>query len=361
MKVEIFNRDWNIDDIKSNKNKLYIFGDNNARVGKGGQAIIRDLPNTLGIRTKKGPSNKPVAFLSDNELDINIKNIREDILNIVYQMDKYSHVVLSSGGYGTGLAQLERFAPKTFENLNKLLEGYFRFDNKSGIIKKVIPSHSEISTANYISLDGKSFESGVLSPVNNSYFKPEFLSVGLNTYFDLIKEGKKISFTYPISHNFGEIIILVTNNKYLICRIVDSYDYKLVDGDKWSVFEGFNNSFINEIDIDTTLYQNHIEYIGVLNSDGVIEFNDDLFNKLDSKSVSTKTIGNKVYSVNKDSKMLRVEKLLLDEGLIGDIESTSTNNTYQLLSNGIYYLIQYKDYFLWDTIKIILSSENRII
>ena len=84
MKVEIFNGDWNIDDIKSNKNKLYIFGDNNARVGKGGQAIIRDLPNTLGIRTKKGPSNKPVAFLSDNELDINIKNIPATLFSNAY-------------------------------------------------------------------------------------------------------------------------------------------------------------------------------------------------------------------------------------------------------------------------------------
>lgn len=359
MRINILNRDFDVDDIKSNKNKLYIFEDNNARVGKG--VIIRDLSNTLSIRTKKGPSNKPVAFLSDNELDINIKNIREDILNIVYQMNKYSSILLSKNGYGSGLAQLDRFAPETFKFLNKLLESYFKFDNKSGIIKKVIPSHNEISTARYISLDGKSFESGVLSPVNNSYFRPEFLSIGLNTYFDLIKEGKKISFTHPIAHKLGEIIILVTNNKYLICRIVDSYDSKLVDVDKWSLFEGFNNSFINETNIETTLYQNHIEYIGVLDSDGFIEFSDNLFSTLDVESPNPKTIGNKVYSAKKDSKMLRVEKLLLNEGLIGNIEPTLTSNTYQFLSGSIYYLVQYKDYFLWDTIKIISSSENRFV
>ena len=62
MKIEIFKGDWTINDVKKNPNKLFIFGDNNARLGKGGQAIIRDLPNVMGIRTKKGPSRKAAAY-----------------------------------------------------------------------------------------------------------------------------------------------------------------------------------------------------------------------------------------------------------------------------------------------------------
>lgn len=368
MIIEIFNKDWSIDDVRSNPNKLFIFGDNNARIGKGGQAIIRDLQNTAGIRTKKGPSNKPAAFLSDNELDINCKNIREDIIEIKnkYLIGGYTSIVLSSGGYGTGLAQLERLAPKTFHFLNTLLEFNFYFDNRTGQTRRVVPSHGEISGAKYISIDGKDFQSSVLSPINNSYFRSNLLSKGLLTNKQLIISGEKMAFTYPNYHNIGEIVILVCDDEYLISRITDSYEMGLVNGEKWSNLEGYDISFFNSLSINNKLYQNTIEFIGVLKSDGMIEFNDELFNSnknwsILGEKVQPKIYGEKIFSVKLDKKMMRVKKLLEVDLVVNDIEPTDTKNTYQVLSNGIYYLVQYKDYLIFDTIKIILSSDTRII
>jgi hypothetical protein len=38
-------------------------------------------------------------------------------------------VVLAAGGYGTGLAYLDKYAPRTFAYLASLLETAFGFDN----------------------------------------------------------------------------------------------------------------------------------------------------------------------------------------------------------------------------------------
>ena len=48
---------------------LYVFGDNFERRGKGGQAMIRDEANAVGIATKKRPSMKEDAFLADADYD----------------------------------------------------------------------------------------------------------------------------------------------------------------------------------------------------------------------------------------------------------------------------------------------------
>lgn len=141
MKIEIFNGFWTVDDVKNNPKKLFVFGDNNARIGKGGQAIIRDLPNSIGLRTKKGPSNKPAAFYNDSEYEHNINLIREDILKIKYVSKDYQSIVLSDGGYGTGLSDLERVSPQTFETLNQLLLAYFQFDNRTGKSIRKIPGY----------------------------------------------------------------------------------------------------------------------------------------------------------------------------------------------------------------------------
>ena len=41
MKIKIFKGNWNIESVKSDKDRIYVFGDNDARVGKGGQVVIR--------------------------------------------------------------------------------------------------------------------------------------------------------------------------------------------------------------------------------------------------------------------------------------------------------------------------------
>lgn len=100
---------------QGNKDKVFIFGDNLTGKGKAGQAIIRDEPNAFGIPTKKAPSTNDNAYFTDNEYEQNIKAIDEAINKI----PRNKEIVIPEDGLGTGLAQLETRAPKTFEYLNK--------------------------------------------------------------------------------------------------------------------------------------------------------------------------------------------------------------------------------------------------
>lgn len=132
MIVEVFNGNWSIKDVNAQKNKIFIFGDNDLRLGKGGQAIIRDLKNTIGIRTKKEPNNNYNSFYSDVNYDLNISNIKEDIINIINKSKEGYILVFSNGGYGTGLARLKIKAPLTFKFLNDQLFENFGYDNLNG-------------------------------------------------------------------------------------------------------------------------------------------------------------------------------------------------------------------------------------
>ena len=121
-KIVIFKGYWTISDVKKNSNALFVYGDNDVHIGKGGQAIIRDLPNTIGIPTKKYPSNKPSSFYTDSEYISNIVRITDAINKIIDRSIKYKYVVLPEDGFGTGLAQLPTKAPRTFAFLVNAIE-----------------------------------------------------------------------------------------------------------------------------------------------------------------------------------------------------------------------------------------------
>lgn len=96
---------------------IFIFGDNEKRYGKGGQAIIRDQDNAYGLRTKKSISE----YWSDDEFDHNVACIDEDIAHIKRLTNKNIDVVFSSNPYGSGLAELDTRAPKTYTYLQTQL------------------------------------------------------------------------------------------------------------------------------------------------------------------------------------------------------------------------------------------------
>ena len=98
---------YNRQTLASNPDKIYIFGDNLLETGKGGQAIIRGMPNARGIPTKKKPTMENNAFMNDIEYDVNKKAI-DEAFDLIPQ-DKI--VLLPEDCIGTGLAQLEQRAP----------------------------------------------------------------------------------------------------------------------------------------------------------------------------------------------------------------------------------------------------------
>lgn len=107
--------------VKKNPHIYYVFGDNLEERGKRGQAIIRDLSNTIGVPTKKSPSMREDAFFTDKELRKNKKAIANAFKKIYKKMEEGYTIALPEAGLGTGLAKLETKAPKTNDYLLKQL------------------------------------------------------------------------------------------------------------------------------------------------------------------------------------------------------------------------------------------------
>lgn len=121
VRIKIFDGFWTVDDVRNNRDSLFIFGDNDIHLGNKGQAVIRGEINTAGIPTKKTPQSNSYAFYSDDDYDTNCANITKAITDIKKKLaiKKYKFLVLPSNGLGTGLAKLPEKAPKTYEFLGK--------------------------------------------------------------------------------------------------------------------------------------------------------------------------------------------------------------------------------------------------
>ena len=105
-------------DLRENPDKIFLFGDNLAKRGMGGQAKeMRGEPNAIGIPTKKLPNMNNDAYFTDDEFEDN----KVRILIELNKIPKGKTVVIPSSGLGTGLAELDKRAPKTYAFLLKKL------------------------------------------------------------------------------------------------------------------------------------------------------------------------------------------------------------------------------------------------
>ncbi len=112
-------------EVRSSPHKLFLFGDNLQRRGLGGQAReMRGEPNAIGIPTKKRPAITPDSYFTDEEFDANRVSIDRAFLEIVERLLASvgpSILVIPSAGLGTGRAELEQRAPRTFAYLERRL------------------------------------------------------------------------------------------------------------------------------------------------------------------------------------------------------------------------------------------------
>jgi hypothetical protein len=111
------------DDLRANPETLYVFGDNLANVGYGGQAKeMRGEPNAVGIPTKASP----VKFLQDGA---HLKEVAVHWQRVFNKLDMHllhgGTVVLPTDGIGTGLADLAKQAPICWA----LLQAKFKYLN----------------------------------------------------------------------------------------------------------------------------------------------------------------------------------------------------------------------------------------
>jgi len=128
--VEEFKGFWSRQQVVSQTNKIFLFGDNtNDRtvtkyVPSMTQAVIRGLPNAIGIDTKRNRGTSTDSYLTDNDFEW-FKNHVDTQIQLAKNSGKI--IVIPTDGIGTGKAMLKEKAPKLFEylqqELNKLKGG----------------------------------------------------------------------------------------------------------------------------------------------------------------------------------------------------------------------------------------------
>lgn len=117
MKIVKFQKFIRRSDLRNNPNWVYLFGDNLEQSGMGGQAReMRGEPNAVGIPTKKRPSNAADAFFNDEEFFEN--KLAIDTAFSDAKIENAEVIVVPADGLGTGRAQLQHRAPRTFQYLN---------------------------------------------------------------------------------------------------------------------------------------------------------------------------------------------------------------------------------------------------
>lgn len=112
--------------VMAEQDKVFVFGDNLARKGTGGQALAcRGQPNTIGIVTKWDEKRNPGSYMYDTTLEINKSVIMQDfekIFAIMRNKDDKRTIVLPADGLGTGLANLKENAPLTLQFIKQVTE-----------------------------------------------------------------------------------------------------------------------------------------------------------------------------------------------------------------------------------------------
>jgi hypothetical protein len=100
-------------DLRENPRTLYVFGDNEARIGMGGQAgACRGEHNAIGIATKRRPSMDESAFWSDDDYERCIAIIDRDMKPLFEHLKKGGVVVM-----------LPKRAPRIMQHIrNKIME-----------------------------------------------------------------------------------------------------------------------------------------------------------------------------------------------------------------------------------------------
>lgn len=327
--IDIFKGELDKHIINDNPDKIYIFDDNDARQGDAGQNIVRTLGNVIGIRTKKKSNNLSSSFYKDEEYESNILKIRQDILHIKYMEMCGKSIIFSNKGYGIGSSNLKTNAPRTLEYLNNLLKYYFNYNNIGGKRWSRIPSHKEITNGEYVSFLKESVVvNKIFNPVNNSLYRKDLLESGYLDLLSLIRNNKKISFIQNRKYKQEDILLLeVYSGVYCVVIVIESYDLSEVDRDYWSMFEGFNESFLSDIKNTDGMYQTHFKFISTIDENGEMNFEKNIFGGNDVsideiEKKEYKKIGYPVNDKNKNLEMIQNEDIV---NLLNDMRSDIIN------------------------------------
>jgi hypothetical protein len=106
-------------------NYWFMFGDNMAQMGYGGQAReMRGAPNTIGVPTKWRPSNEASAFFSERSF-WDVRPRINEAFDLAHAKLENGTLVLPEDGFGTGLADLINRAPTIYHYIDAKVDGLF--------------------------------------------------------------------------------------------------------------------------------------------------------------------------------------------------------------------------------------------
>lgn len=125
IRMKLVTRDF----VKAHPEMLFVFGDNMAGVGLGGQAkAMRGEPNAIGVPTKWSPSRNELAYFSDDEFWASERcpiyfAINQAFAAISAAQSLGRDVVVPADGLGTGLAELPTRAPAIHAYIESRIRG----------------------------------------------------------------------------------------------------------------------------------------------------------------------------------------------------------------------------------------------
>ncbi len=93
MGVILFGGWYNSELCRVHPEKVFVFGDNLRRFGKGGQAIIRDEPNAFGVATKRKPAMTASSFFAE-DCDEDMDAVLDDIHALWMKLKEGATVVV---------------------------------------------------------------------------------------------------------------------------------------------------------------------------------------------------------------------------------------------------------------------------
>lgn len=100
------------DDLKNNRDVMYLFGDNLTRKGLGGQAKeMRGEPNAIGVATKNTCGGSDSDYFADDQLNIVVSVFETDLAPAIRHLQDGGILVIPADGLGTGLSELPKRAP----------------------------------------------------------------------------------------------------------------------------------------------------------------------------------------------------------------------------------------------------------
>jgi hypothetical protein len=109
--------------LDAHPNHRFVFGDNTIRKGKGGAAILRDHPQSIGFITKKFPNRHPNSYYTIEEYQ---SVFEEEMIKLKKTIDEHPEWVFIVCPLGSNLANLHGIWEAIIKpGLMRELEPYF--------------------------------------------------------------------------------------------------------------------------------------------------------------------------------------------------------------------------------------------